>query len=196
MTPPDGADPRRKAHPHAAHPGDYFKPPGPRHPLPPSSDVARRAQRLIALFEASKGVLALAASIGLLSLLHYDLRRVAFDVIGHFGLDPDGHYPKRLLEYAEIVQHTSRLTLVGLATGYVVVRLAEAYGLWRDRAWAEWLGALSGAIYIPFEARHMIHDPTITSVLVVLANAIIVLFLLRQLHKRRAVARQAGLAGA
>jgi uncharacterized membrane protein (DUF2068 family) len=147
--------------------------------------VRRRAQRLIALFEALKGVGALAASIGLLSLLHHDLRHIAVAVIGHFGLDPGGHYPKELLHYAEILQDTNVRTLVLLAAGYVGVRLAEAYGLWHDHAWGEWLGALSGAIYIPFELRHLLHQPSAINLLVVLANAAIVAFLAHQLWRRR-----------
>ena len=71
----------------------------------------RRAQRLIALFEASKGIVALAASIGLLSLLHHDLREMAETAIGRFGLDAGSHYPKALLHYAEVLQDTSVRTL-------------------------------------------------------------------------------------
>ena len=36
-------------------------------------------------------------------------------------------------------------------TLYAAVRFTEAYGLWLKRRWAEWLAALSGSIYIPFE---------------------------------------------
>jgi uncharacterized membrane protein (DUF2068 family) len=148
----------------------------------------RRAQRLIALFEAAKGIVALAASIGLLSLLHHDLRVLAEAAIGHFGLDPGSHYPKALLHYAEVLQDTSVRTLVLLATSYVAVRLVEAYGLWKDRVWGEWMGALSGAIYVPFEVRHLMHRPTFFSALVVLANLAIVAFLAYQLWRRRSPA--------
>jgi uncharacterized membrane protein (DUF2068 family) len=157
-----------------------------RPPLAPAAVSARkRAQRLIALFEAVKGLGALAASIGLLSLLHRDLRVLAEAVIGHFGLDPGSHYPHALLEYAQVLQDTSVRTLVLLAAVYVTVRLTEAYGLWKDRVWGEWLGALSGAIYIPFEVRHLIHRPTFISTMIVLANVLIIAFLGYQLWRRK-----------
>ncbi|OZI66443.1 DUF2127 domain-containing protein [Bordetella genomosp. 11] len=145
----------------------------------------QRAQRLIALVEAAKGVGALAASIGLLSLLHHDLRRIVAVLIGHFGLDPGGHYPEELLHFATVLQDTSLRTLVALASCYVILRLAEAYGLWRDRIWGEWLGALSGAIYVPFEVHHLIHRPGALAVAVVLFNVAIVAFLAWQLWHRR-----------
>jgi uncharacterized membrane protein (DUF2068 family) len=146
----------------------------------------RRAQRLIALFEALKGLGALAASIGLLSLLHHDLRHMVEVMIGHFGLDPGGHYPMALLHYATLLQDASVQSLVMLATAYVALRLTEAYGLWKDRAWGEWLGALSGAIYVPFEVRHLLHRPSALSAAVVLANVLIIAFLAWQLWRRRA----------
>jgi uncharacterized membrane protein (DUF2068 family) len=154
---------------------------------PRSKAVAlrQRAQRAIALFEAFKGCAALAASIGLLSLLHHDLRQLTVDLIGHFGLDPGARYPHTLLHYADVLQDTSVRLLVSLASAYVIVRLVEAYGLWHDRVWGEWLGALSGAIYIPFEVRHLLHRPSAFSALVVLANVLIVLFLATQLWRRR-----------
>ncbi|ARP84959.1 DUF2127 domain-containing protein [Bordetella genomosp. 9] len=156
-------------------------------PVSPREASARqRAQRVIALFEALKGLGALAASIGLLSLLHHDLRHIVFVIIGHFGLDPGGHYPEELLRLAALLQDTSVRTLVALAAAYVTLRLAEAYGLWRDRAWGEWLGALSGAIYVPFELRHLLHAPSALSAAVVLANVLIVAFLAWQLVRRRA----------
>ncbi|HTJ98482.1 MAG TPA: DUF2127 domain-containing protein [Bordetella sp.] len=145
----------------------------------------QRAQRLIALVEAAKGLGALAASIGLLSLLHRDLRHVVSVLIGHFGLNPGDHYPEVLLQYATMVQDTSVRTLVALASAYVILRLAEAYGLWHDRSWGEWLGALSGAIYVPFEVRHLLHRPGALAAAVVLFNVAIVAFLAWQLWRRR-----------
>jgi uncharacterized membrane protein (DUF2068 family) len=148
--------------------------------------MRKRAQRMIAFFEALKGVGALAASIGLLSLLHHDLRHMVEALIGHFGLNPGDHYPETLLHYATVLQDTSVQTLVALAGAYVTLRLVEAYGLWRDRAWGEWMGALSGAIYLPFELRHLAHRPGLLSAAVVVANVLIVAFLAWQLWRRRA----------
>ena len=119
----------------------------------------RRALRTIAVFEAVKGVVAIAASLGLLRLLHHDLHRLAVDLIGHLGLDPADRYPSMVLQYADVLANTNVLWLLLLATGYVLLRGFEAYGLWHERAWGEWLGALSGALYVPFELHHFMHKP-------------------------------------
>jgi uncharacterized membrane protein (DUF2068 family) len=145
----------------------------------------RRALRAIAVFEAIKGIAALAAIIGVFDLMHRDVRHLAMEMIGRFGLDPDARYPSLLLHYADLLPGANVRSLVLLALGYILVRLLEAYGLWNDRAWAEWLGALSGGLYIPFEIGHLMHRPSVISAVVLVGNVFVVSFLVFQLWGRR-----------
>jgi len=156
----------------------------------PAHHAGRRALRTIAIFEAFKGAAALAASLGFFSLLHHDLHRLAVALIGHFGLDPGDHYPAIVLRYADALADANLRNLVLLATGYVALRFTEAYGLWRERRWGEWLGALSGALYVPFELRHLLHSPTWESALVLAGNLAIVAYLAWQLRRGSVAARQ------
>ncbi|SPE26228.1 TmRNA [Burkholderiales bacterium] len=145
----------------------------------------RRALRTIAVFEALKGATALAASLGLLSLLHHDLHQLAVALIGHFGLNPGDHYPAIILRDATLLQDTNLRSLLMLATGYVLVRFSEAYGLWHQRRWGEWLGALSSGLYVPFELRHLLYHPSAASAAVVVINVLVVAFLVWQLVQAR-----------
>ena len=147
----------------------------------------QRALRTIAAFEACKGAAALAASLGFFSLLHHDLHALAAALISHFGLNPGDHYPAIVLRYADLLGDQSVRNLVLLATGYVVLRFTEAYGLWMQHRWGEWLGALSGALYVPFELRHLLHSPSIASGVVLAGNLLVVAYLALQL-KRGSVA--------
>jgi len=110
------------------------------------SVAKRRALRAIAIFEAAKGIAALAAIIGMLDLMHHDVRHLAMELIGHFGLNPDARYPSILLHYADLLPGANVRSPVFVAFGYILARLLEAYGLWNDRAWGEWPGALAGWI--------------------------------------------------
>jgi uncharacterized membrane protein (DUF2068 family) len=145
----------------------------------------RRTLRAIAVFEGIKGITALAAIIGMLDLMHHDVRRLAIELIGRFGLNPDARYPSMLLHYADLLPDANVRSLVFLALGYVLGRLLEGYGLWNDRAWGEWLGALSGGLYIPFEIGHLMHRPSVISAVVLAANVLVVGFLVLQLWRRR-----------
>jgi uncharacterized membrane protein (DUF2068 family) len=148
----------------------------------------RRALRAIAVFEALKGLAALAAIAGVLDLMHHDVRRLALELIGHFRMNPDGRYPSILLHYAELLPGADLRALLALALAYILVRMLEAYGLWNDRVWGEWLGALAGGLYLPFELAHLAHRPSVINAAVLAGNALVVGFLAYQLWRRRSSA--------
>jgi uncharacterized membrane protein (DUF2068 family) len=148
--------------------------------------VARaRTLHAIAMMEAVKGIAVLAASVGVLSLVHHDLRHLAHEMVRHLGMNPDAHYPLILLHYVDVLENANLRSLVLIAMGYAILRLSEAYGLWNDLAWGEWLGALSGGIYIPFEISHFIGKPSLIGGVVFVINAFIVGFLAFRLYRRR-----------
>ena len=154
---------------------------------PVHPDLARRALRMIAIFEAVKGIAALLALIGVLDLMDRDVRHLAMELIGRFHLNPDGKFPSMLLHYAELLPGADVNTILGLGSAYIAIRLAEGYGLWFDMAWGEWLGALSGALYVPFEVVHLMHRHSWINLLVLLANVAVVAFLVWRLVRRRRV---------
>ncbi|TAK89437.1 MAG: DUF2127 domain-containing protein [Burkholderiaceae bacterium] len=145
----------------------------------------RRTLKAIAAFEALKGMAALVAILGLLDLMHHDIRHLAIELIGRFHLDPDAQYASILLHYADLLPGANIYALMALASGYILVRGLEAYGLWYDQAWGEWLGALSGGLYIPFEFIHLLHRPSLVNAAVLMANVFVVVFLAVQLWLRR-----------
>ena len=152
------------------------------HPVPPTA--RRRALRAIGVFEVIKGCVALAAGIGLLDLLHHDVHQVALALLWRFHLDPQTHYSILLVHYADLLSAINLRTLAPLALGYISLRLVEGYGLWKEKIWAEWLGALSGALYIPIEIGHLKHRTTLVNGAVLLANLLIVGVLAFQLWHR------------
>jgi len=148
-------------------------------------EKTRGALLTIAVFEAIKGFAAIAASLGLLSLAHRDVRQLAYALIGHYHLDPEAHYPQMLIETANWVATSNVYTIFLIAVLYAVIRLVEAYGLWKDRAWAEWLAALGGTLYLPFELSHLIKHTTTINACVLIGNLAVVIFMVYRLKKRR-----------
>ncbi|MCC6764301.1 MAG: DUF2127 domain-containing protein, partial [Deltaproteobacteria bacterium] len=68
------------------------------------------------------------------------------------------------------------------AAGYAVLRLAEAYGLFHERVWAEVLGAVSGAIYVPLELLELSRRPTWLGAVILVVNVAIVVVMVRALQ--------------
>jgi uncharacterized membrane protein (DUF2068 family) len=153
----------------------------------PSPPPAYRTNTLhaIALFEALKGLAAIAASLGLLSLVHHDVRAIAYALMGHFHLDPDARFPQMLLNNISALQNANLRQVVLLAWGYAAIRLTEGYGLWRDKAWAEWLAAVSGAVYLPLELSHLLAQTTAINGLVLVGNIVVVAYMVVRLWRRR-----------
>lgn len=152
----------------------------------------RGAVRAVALFEAFKGVLVLVAATGLLALVHQDLHDLAASLVRHAHLNPASQYPRIFIDAATRLQDT-RLGLLALgAAAYAGIRLVEAYGLYRERAWAEVLAAASGAIYLPIEAYEWFAQPSWLRAALFAANAAVVALMINALLRRRRNARHAG----
>jgi uncharacterized membrane protein (DUF2068 family) len=148
---------------------------------PPGNSVLQ----VIAVFEVAKGLAAIAISAGLVSLAHHDLRALAAALIGHFHLDPNTHYLQLFLAEAEQLTQIDFFKVLTYAAVYAVLRFAEAYGLWRDRAWAEWLAASSGAVYLPIEVTHLRADTSAINAGVLGFNILIVVYMCVRLWRRR-----------
>ena len=61
---------------------------------------------------------------------------------------------------------------------YASVRSIEAYGLWREREWAQWFSLLSTALYLPPELYWMLGHPGRLRCAVFATNIVIFLFML------------------
>lgn len=157
----------------------------------PHDPNQRSALHAIAIFEALVGLAALAGLIGALDLLHHDVHALAMSLIGRFGLDPEAHYPSLLLHYADLLPDANVPMLVAMACAFIALRFIEATGLWLGKVWGEYLGALSGGIYIPFEVMHFIEEPTWMNAFIVALNAVIVGYLAYALWHRHQHQRHA-----
>lgn len=144
------------------------------------------AIRVVALFEAAKGGLVLLAGCGLLTLVHRDAHALAAQVIAHAHLNPASRYPRIFLDAAERISDQRLLLLAAGASLYALFRFVEAYGLWRARPWAEWLAALSGAIYLPIEIVGLVREPSWLGAGVLVVNALVVAVMLDAVRRRRA----------
>jgi uncharacterized membrane protein (DUF2068 family) len=143
------------------------------------------AIKIVALFEAFKGALVLAAASGLLSLLHRDVHAVATTLVEHLHLDPASRYPHTFLDALSDL-HGPRLVWLAVGAGvYAVIRFVEAYGLFKGRAWAEVLAACSGAIYVPFELVELVSRPTWHGALLLAVNLLVVALMVAALLQRR-----------
>jgi uncharacterized membrane protein (DUF2068 family) len=130
-----------------------------------------------ALFEGLKGLLVILAGCGLLALLHRDAQALAERLVFRLHLNPARHYPRIFIEAAARLTDARLWMLAAGAFAYSALRFVEAYGLWRTRSWAEWIGIVSGGIYLPLEVFELIRRPTVLKGALLAANALLVAYL-------------------
>ena len=144
--------------------------------------------RAVAILEISKAIVVLLAGIGILTTMGADPAVSATHLIQFLHLNPTGDYVGRFLRAIARLEESQLGLLAGLALIYTVVRLFEAYGLWYQRRWAEWIAALGGAIYIPVELYELYYRPSWITVAALLINIGIVAYMvgvLRESNSRR-----------
>ena len=141
--------------------------------------------RTIALFEAAKGILALAAACGLLSLRHTDLHAVTDAFLLRHGIDPEQHYTRLFIESVARATHHHEGQLAVLGFAYALIRLAEGYGLCQGKHWAEWFAVISASLYLPWEFMHFARHPRPFTAGVVLFNLALIFYLGKLLARQR-----------
>jgi len=82
-----------------------------------------------------------------------------------------------LLDWADKLSDAKLSVVILVASIYSGLRFAEAVGLWRARAWAEWIALISGAMYLPFEIYKLAHRASLLHIAILLINLAIVGFM-------------------
>ncbi|WP_413568543.1 DUF2127 domain-containing protein [Bdellovibrio sp. HCB117] len=141
--------------------------------------------QVIALFEFLKGLTVLTAGLGFLEFLHYRAQHVGEHFLAHAGLNAHHQIPKPLAQYISgLTEQNMQLLAIGIIA-YCFMRWLEAYGLWREKSWAKWLGILSGGIYLPYEFYELLFHFSWIKVLITLVNITIVVYLVRTREQKR-----------
>jgi uncharacterized membrane protein (DUF2068 family) len=133
--------------------------------------------RAVASFELSKGLVVLAAGFGVLLLLHRDTSEIAQNLLRLLHISPDHRLSRLLMRSANRVTDKKLWSFAGVAVIYSILRFVEAYGLWKARAWAEWIALISGAIYLPFEVVELIRRLSLFHLSLLIVNLAVVLYM-------------------
>jgi uncharacterized membrane protein (DUF2068 family) len=133
--------------------------------------------RAVASFEFSKGILVLLIGLSALLLVHKDAWVIAESLLALLHISTDRHSAQLFLDFADNLTDARLWAAAQLAFTYSLLRFAEAYGLWRQRIWAEWLAFVSGTLFVPLEIRELMRGITLVRSVMFVANLGIVLYM-------------------
>src|SRR5262249_8797086 len=140
--------------------------------------------RAVAVLETLKGAIVLLAGFGLMRLLHRDVAFAAHALIDRLHLDATRRFPHIFLQLAENLNDAQLWGLAALFLAYALLGFAEAYGLWFQHRWGQWIAALSGGIYVPVEIYELTRSITWIKVSALLLNAAVVVYMCYTLWRR------------
>lgn len=153
------------------------------HEITPEEVREHAGPWLIAIGVAIKSFLALVIAAG---LEIWGAQRM-HDWIGmqieRHHLNPEhGFFATLMHEMSQGNVHLVALVLVA----YAGVHGAEAWGLWKDKPWASWLGCVGATLYLPVDVAAMITNPHWITIGVVIINVLVVLVLAWNIRRLRA----------
>lgn len=150
--------------------------------------------RLIAVFKVCKALLVICTGLGLLSFYEPRFATALYHLVGRMPYD----FEQRIVrEVIAILSGMSpqRIQIVAVATFlYSTLFIVEAVGLWLGRHWAEMLTVVATSLLVPPEVYEVVKRYAPGKLLLLVANLLIVAYLVWRLRCEAAARRARALA--
>lgn len=113
-----------------------------------------------------------------LALVHKDSWLIAESLLALLHISTDHRFAQVFLDFADSITDARLWAAARIAFAYAALRFTEAYGLWKERTWAEWVACISGALLLPLEIRELFRGVTFIRCALLLGNVAIVLYMI------------------
>ena len=139
----------------------------------------------IGLFKLAEAVFFLLVGVGAIHFIHRDLGDSALRLAERLRIDPAGRLVSWLLDHLDAIT-AQRLKQIGLATFfYAGLRTTEGIGLVLEQTWAEYLTVFVTLSFLPWECYEIARRPDWVRVCLLLANLIVLAYLVWWLGRSR-----------
>jgi uncharacterized membrane protein (DUF2068 family) len=145
----------------------------------------RRVLRAVASFEFTKGIFVVVMGFCAIALVHKDVWLIAESLLALLHVNTDRRSAQVFLDFADSVTDARLWAAARIAFAYAALRFTEAYGLWRERTWAEWVAFISGAMLLPLEVREILRGITLLRCALFVGNLAVVLYMLYVIQSNR-----------
>jgi len=149
----------------------------------------KQVLRAVASFEFFKGSFVLLMGLCAVMLVHRDAWLIAESLLAVFHINSDRHWAQVFLDAADNITDARLWAAAQIAFTYAALRFAEAYGLWNQKSWAEWVAFVSGALLLPLEVRELLRGITLLRSALFIGNLFVVLYMVYVLRSNAAARR-------
>jgi uncharacterized membrane protein (DUF2068 family) len=124
-------------------------------------------------------------AVGAQRLLHRDIQETIIHWARAVRVDPDDHLLQTILtRVARIDPNQIKAISLGLFI-YAALFATEGVGLLLKKRWAEYVTLISTALLLPLEIGEVVRHAHVGRVVVLIANVVIVVYLIVQLRRTR-----------
>lgn len=140
---------------------------------------------LIAVYKLLQALFFVAIGVGAMHLVGKDVSDVLWQIAGDLRFNPEGRFVNFVLDRASLL-NDPLLRKIGFgAFSYAAISIFEAIGLYREKAWGEYLTAIITASFLPFEIHEILRRLTLPRVGLLVANVVVLLYLLKLIAERQ-----------
>jgi uncharacterized membrane protein (DUF2068 family) len=129
-------------------------------------------------------------------LLHKDIDDVMWRMIADLKMNPESRLVNFLFEKAELLNDPLLRRIGVVAFCYAAVGILEAIGLYLEKTWGEFLTLIITASFLPVEIHELMRRLTSMRVGLLVANVLVLIYLIWMLGERAAHRRREGAANA
>jgi len=158
--------------------------------LAPKRRNHRAGLVVIAAYKLLGALLFIAVGVGALRLLHKDIDDVMWRMIGDLKMNPESRIVNFLFEKAELLNDPLLRRIGVVAFCYAAVGILEAIGLYLEKTWGEFLTLIITASFLPVEIHELMRRLTWMRVGLLVANVLVLLYLIWMLGERAAQRRR------
>ncbi len=161
---------------------------------PPPAQKTPNALKLIAAVKMLKGVALAGVALGLFSIVHRDLDTLAEAVHRvHADLAREPLCQAAARKAGVVEPHS--IVKAGIVTAfYAAILLGEGIGLWIGAPWAEYVVIVTTGMFVPEEILTMVREPNLTKGIMIVVNAVILVYVISVVWKKRFHARKEAVA--
>jgi uncharacterized membrane protein (DUF2068 family) len=148
---------------------------------------------LIAAFKLAQALLFIAIGVGALRLVHKDIGDLLARLADHLRFNPESRFINFILEKAPLVDDRMLRRIGAVVFIYAALDLIEGTGLYLEKVWAEYLTLAITASFLPWEIFEVLRRVTWIRSGLLVANALVFLYLLKVVTDRGRERRGSGM---
>jgi uncharacterized membrane protein (DUF2068 family) len=141
----------------------------------------------IAVEKTVKATVLIIVGLKLLTFINRDIHAWAEDFAARHGIDLANRFVHEALERLTGIGNEQLITFSIIAFIYAALLLVEGIGLWLQKRWAEYMTAISTALFIPFEIYEIYARFTWVRIAILALNVFIVWYLSTRLKDEKKV---------